>query len=64
MLQAEWKKKQEQVEAALAGELRPGDILDKTLASSMEYSLMAGGKRLRPIHLMAAAEAVGGRGEE
>ena len=64
MLQAEWKKKQEQVEAALAGELRPGDVLDKTLASSMEYSLMAGGKRLRPILLMAAAEAVGGRGEE
>ena len=64
MLQAEWKKKQEQVEAALAGELRPGDVLDKTSASSMEYSLMAGGKRLRPILLMAAAEAVGGRGEE
>ena len=64
MLQAEWKKKREQVEAALAGELRPGDILDKTLASSMEYSLMAGGKRLRPILLMAAAEAVGGWGEE
>lgn len=64
MLQAEWKKKQEQVEAALAGELRPGDVLDKTLASSMEYSLMAGGKRLRPVLLMAAAEAVGGRGEE
>lgn len=64
MLQAEWKKKREQVEAALAGELRPGDILDKTLASSMEYSLMAGGKRLRPVLLMAAAEAVGGRGEE
>mgnify|MGYP000967320521 FL=1 len=64
MLQAEWKKKREQVETALAGELRPGDILDKTLASSMEYSLMAGGKRLRPILLMAAAEAVGGRGEE
>ena len=64
MLQAEWKKKREQVEAPLAGELRPGDVLDKTLASSMEYSLMAGGKRLRPILLMAAAEAVGGRGEE
>ena len=64
MLQAEWKKKREQVEAALAEELRPGDVLDKTLASSMEYSLMAGGKRLRPILLMAAAEAVGGRGEE
>ena len=64
MLQAEWKKKREQVETALAEELRLGDILDKTLASSMEYSLMAGGKRLRPVLLMAAAEAVGGRGEE
>lgn len=64
MLQAEWKKKREQVETALAEELRLGDVLDKTLASSMEYSLMAGGKRLRPILLMAAAEAVGGRGEE
>ena len=64
MLQEEWKKKREQVEAALAEELRVSDILDKTLASSMEYSLLAGGKRLRPILLMAAAEAVGGRGED
>lgn len=29
---------------------------------AMEYSLMAGGKRLRPILLMAAAEAVGSKG--
>ena len=64
MLQEEWKKKREQVEAALAEELHAGDILDKTLAASMEYSLLAGGKRLRPILLMAAAEAVGGRGED
>ena len=28
----------------------------------MEYSLMAGGKRIRPILLMAAAEAVGSKG--
>ena len=64
MLQEEWKKKREQVEAALAEALQHSDILDKTLASSMEYSLLAGGKRLRPILLMAAAEAVGGRGED
>lgn len=64
MLQEEWQKKREQVEAALAEELHAGDILDKTLAASMEYSLLAGGKRLRPILLMAAAEAVGGRGED
>lgn len=64
MLQEEWQKKREQVEAALAEALQHSDILDKTLASSMEYSLLAGGKRLRPILLMAAAEAVGGRGED
>lgn len=64
MLQEEWKKKREQVEAALAEALHVADILDKTLAASMEYSLLAGGKRLRPILLMAAAEAVGGRGED
>lgn len=64
MLQEEWKTKREQIEAALAEELHVADILDKTLAASMEYSLMAGGKRLRPVLLMAAAEAVGGRGED
>lgn len=36
----------------------------RTLCEAMNYSLMAGGKRLRPILLMAAAEAVGGKGED
>lgn len=36
----------------------------KPLNEAMNYSLMAGGKRLRPILLMAAAEAVGGKGED
>ncbi len=31
---------------------------------AMEYSLFAGGKRLRPIMLMAAADAVGGKGTD
>lgn len=31
---------------------------------AMRYSLFAGGKRLRPILLMSAAEAVGGSGED
>lgn len=63
MLQEAWKNKRDQVEAALKEELHAGDIADKTLAAAMEYSLMAGGKRLRPVLLMAAAEAVGGKGE-
>jgi len=34
------------------------------LVAAMEYSLMAGGKRIRPVLCLAAAEAVGGRTEE
>ena len=57
-----WKKRRELVEAALAEELAKTPVLDATLRASMEYSLMAGGKRLRPILLMAAADAVGADG--
>jgi geranylgeranyl diphosphate synthase type II len=35
-----------------------------TLHKAMRYSLFAGGKRVRPILAIAAAEAVGGRGED
>lgn len=34
------------------------------LFEAMQYSLMAGGKRLRPVLCMAGAEAVGGRAED
>lgn len=57
-----WKKRQELVERALKDELARTPVLDDTLRASMEYSLMAGGKRLRPILLMAAADAVGADG--
>ncbi|NGP43611.1 polyprenyl synthetase family protein [Bacillaceae bacterium SIJ1] len=35
-----------------------------SLKSSMEYSLKAGGKRLRPILMIATAEALGGKRED
>ena len=57
-----WKKRRELVETALVEELAKTPVLDATLRASMEYSLMAGGKRLRPILLMAAADAVGADG--
>lgn len=57
-----WKKRQELVECALKDELAKTPVLDQILRESMEYSLMAGGKRLRPILLMAAADAVGADG--
>jgi len=37
----------------------PGTMPPTTLHDSMRYSLMAGGKRVRPILALAAAEAVG-----
>ena len=60
MLKEEWAEKRQLVEAALQKELQKNPAVNETLAASMQYSLMAGGKRLRPVLLMAAAETVGG----
>ena len=57
-----WKKRQALVERALKEELDRTPVLDDTLRASMAYSLMAGAKRLRPVLLMAAADAVGADG--
>lgn len=64
MLKDEWQKKRALVEEALVRELREKDAFDARLTEAMKYSLMAGGKRLRPVLLMAAADAAGGRGED
>ena len=64
MLKAEWEKRRALVEEGLVRELRTDEAFDARLAESMEYSLTAGGKRLRPILLMASADAAGGRGED
>ena len=40
------------------------DEKSKVLKDSMEYSLLAGGKRLRPVLLLAACDYAGGRIEE
>lgn len=47
------------VEAALTAALEPGDRPPR-IVQAMAHSLLDGGKRLRPILCMAAAEAVGG----
>ena len=64
MQKQEWKERVQLVEKALQAELREDEALDAKLCEAMKYSLMAGGKRLRPILLMAAADAVGGRGTD
>ena len=59
-----WKQRVKLVETDLLKELRRTKSLDENLMRAMEYSLMAGGKRLRPILLMAAADATGAAGEK
>jgi geranylgeranyl diphosphate synthase, type II len=52
------------VERALAGHLESSGALAASLREAMGYSLLAGGKRLRPILALAGCEAVGGHFEE
>lgn len=55
------KTRQTEVEAALDQSIAVG--YPETIYESMRYSLMAGGKRLRPILCLAACELVGGTTE-
>jgi geranylgeranyl diphosphate synthase type II len=50
----------ERVEALLADRLRRLEAAPRRLVEAMEYSLLAGGKRLRPLLCLAFAEAVRG----
>lgn len=52
------------IEAELLNILQEDESIEPILCEAMQYSLMAGGKRLRPILLMAAAEAVGEKGSK
>ncbi|CCO08925.1 polyprenyl synthetase family protein [Desulforamulus hydrothermalis] len=49
-----------QVDEALHNYLPPADAYPAVLHEAMRYSVFAGGKRLRPILVLAAAKAVGG----
>ena len=64
MDKTQWNERIKLIEAALLKELGAETALVPRLAESMEYSLMAGGKRLRPILVIAAADAVGARGTD
>ncbi|MEE9542616.1 MAG: farnesyl diphosphate synthase, partial [Thermodesulfobacteriota bacterium] len=56
------KEKVALVNEALDSLLPPEDRYPARVHSAMRYSLFAGGKRLRPILVLAAFEAVGGHG--
>lgn len=64
MDKTQWNERIKLIEQALVKELQEDKALDPTLCESMKYSLTAGGKRLRPILIMAAADAVGARGTD
>lgn len=52
------------IDAALDSLLARQATLPPVIFEAMRYSVFAGGKRLRPILLMAAADAVGGKGTD
>jgi geranylgeranyl diphosphate synthase type II len=54
------KGKRELVEEYLCGALRPVDGCPAPLTEAMQYSVLAPGKRLRPLLVLLAAEAAGG----
>ena len=53
--------RQKTIDRALDGYLPAENVRPVTIHKAMRYSLFAGGKRLRPILCLAAAEACGGK---
>ncbi len=51
---------QERIHAALAAYMQPREDCPERLREAMAYSLLAGGKRLRPLLTLLACEAAGG----
>lgn len=58
------KATQKQVDSALGRFLPRENVRPQTIHKAMRYSIFAGGKRLRPILCLAAAEACGGEVED
>lgn len=58
------KDRQHRIDVALDQYLPANDTLPERLHQAMRYSVFAGGKRLRPILMLAACEAVGGDTEQ
>jgi geranylgeranyl diphosphate synthase type II len=55
------KSRQKEIDRALDRYLPKANVAPATIHKAMRYSLFAGGKRLRPILCLAAAEACGGK---
>ena len=57
------REKRALVDATLDANLPPAATLPPTIHEAMRYAVLGGGKRIRPIMAIAAAEAVGARVE-
>jgi geranylgeranyl diphosphate synthase type II len=55
-----WSRHRDSIERALLSSLPVGEDCPRRLREAMEYSLMAGGKRMRPVLTLLACEACGG----
>jgi geranylgeranyl diphosphate synthase type II len=58
------ERRRQDVDAALDRALPPDSAWPATIHRAVRYSLFAGGKRIRPILVLAAGEAVGGRPDD
>ena len=58
------QSRQRLVDQSLRKFLPGGSVAPKTIHEAMRYSVFAGGKRLRPVLTLAAAEACGGETED
>ena len=63
-VQGYMKERAAAVDAALERFLPPEGEAPETLHKAMRYSVFAGGKRLRPVLVIAGAEAVGGAADD
>lgn len=64
MFKEKWKARAKLVEENLRRELQNTLTIDEKIFQAMEYSLLSGGKRLRPILLMASADSISNDGEK
>ena len=62
-MQEKLRQRQQRIETALAGYFGQ-EVPQKTLLESMRYSLLAGGKRIRPVLTLAFCAAAGGDEEK
>lgn len=63
-LKQEMKERCAYIEAALEKAVPEQQAFPPVIFEAMRYSLLAGGKRLRPMMVLAACEAVGGKKED